>query len=214
MALTIYSVQLPTEVEAGSKFTLSDMTDQNPGDSGYIDPVRRFPHGKRGWQLVFGNRITVNDVAAVEQMFDVLGQSGGFLFWPPSPRHRLATDQVLPKIGATNSYQLRATSSLGGGVTEIYRSILYPRTDGVYAPVVKANGVTKTLTTDYTIESGGVVLFVASQGAAVITSTFYYYTPCIFVSDSLETELSRDATQILEKVSSINIEEVFVVGAV
>lgn len=63
--------------------------------------------------------------------------------------------------------------------TQWYRPTTQARraADPGVAPTVKVDGVTATLTTDYTFEpAGGIVKFVASQGASVITMDYSYLT--------------------------------------
>lgn len=91
--------------------------------------------------------------------------------------------------GATAAFALARTR---GGFTEPVQSLNS-------APVIKVAGVTKTLTTDYTISALGVVTFVTPPAAsAALTWSGTYYWRCRFLRD--ETEFD----QFLKDLWSLN----------
>lgn len=86
---------------------------------------------------------------------------------------------------ATTTFQLVRT--LGGTVEPVYA------VNG--APQIYINGVLKTVTTDYTINStGGVTFTSAPAAAAALTWTGSYYWRCRFVKD--ESEFNKFMAQL------------------
>jgi uncharacterized protein (TIGR02217 family) len=64
--------------------------------------------------------------------------------------------------------------------------------------VVKVDGVTKTLTTDYTVNSTGLITFVsAPANDAVITVDGEFYVPVAFEGDVFEAIVPYLSTDIL-----------------
>lgn len=93
--------------------------------------------------------------------------------------------------GANKVFQLVRT--FGGFVEPVYTVNS--------APLIYLNGVLKTLTTDYTISSTGVVTFVAAPGAGVsVTWTGTYYRRVNFVQSSLEFSKFMSNLHELKKV--------------
>lgn len=85
--------------------------------------------------------------------------------------------------GAQTAFQLTRTRGAGGF------SFVEPVQNVNAITNVKKNGVTLTLTTDYTVGSTGIVTFVsAPAGGAALTWTGTYYFRCRFVRDEMESE--------------------------
>jgi len=82
--------------------------------------------------------------------------------------------------GATTAFQLiRAYGAGGFTYTEPVQNLNS-------APAIYVNGVLKTLTTDYTVSSSGLVTFtVAPAAAAALTWTGTFYYRCRFLDDQL-----------------------------
>ena len=81
----------------------------------------------------------------------------------------------------------------GNGTTVLFQLVrtyggfIEPIQNTNSAPIIKVNGVTKTLTTDYTIDQYGQVTFVtAPAAAATITWTGTYYYRVRFKTDMLQ----------------------------
>lgn len=83
--------------------------------------------------------------------------------------------------GSTTQFQLVRTYGANGN------TFAEPMTAINGAPVIKVDGVTKTVTTDYTISATGLVTFTsAPASSAAITADFSYYFRCHFTTDELE----------------------------
>lgn len=93
------------------------------------------------------------------------------------------TDQAIA-VGddATTEFQLLRT--YGGFVEPVYAPKLASP-----APTIKLDGVTKTITTHYTLDADGVLKFVAPPGAGVlVTWSGQYYFRVRFAQDEAELE--------------------------
>lgn len=132
------------------------------------------------WKLDFNvlrSTLTLPELNSLQGFFNKMsGRVDTFLFTDPED-NAVVDMQFGTGDGANKIFPL--TRALGG-YTEPVQSL-----NG--AIVVKVNGVTKTLTTDYTINSLGVVSFVvAPANTAVITWTGSFYYRCRFLKDQLD----------------------------
>lgn len=109
------------------------------------------------------------------------GSFDSFLF--TDPEDNAVTDQ---NIGTGNGVltQFQATRTLGYGAGMTFTEPVHNINT---LTNVKVNGVIKTLTTDYTVSSTGLITFVnpVTSGQAVTWSGTYYYR-CRFLQDSAE----------------------------
>lgn len=117
------------------------------------------------------------ELQTLEGFFN-LRQGSHDTFLYNDPDDRSVTDQ---SFGTGNGTQtVFALARTRGGFTEPVQSLNS-------APVIKVAGVTKTLTTDYTISALGVVTFVAAPAAAAaLTWSGTYYWRCKFLQDMAE----------------------------
>jgi uncharacterized protein (TIGR02217 family) len=145
----------------------------------------------RKWSMSFSalrqNKIqvgqTYNDFARLEGFFLQLGGAfDSFLFQAPED-FQLTDEDIGTGNGIALTYQI--TRNLGGYKESIYEIATSP------VPVVKVNGVTKTVVTDYTINSStGVITFVvAPPNTQHVTVTLQYYFRCRFTNDNIDLDL-------------------------
>lgn len=116
------------------------------------------------------------------------GDFDSFLYLDPDDSVALL-QQFGTGDGATKDFQL--TRSLGN-FTEACANI------GV-GPTIYVNGVAKVITTDYTINSAGLVSFVAAPaGAAVITWSGLYYYRCRFNTENTPVAFNQFMSKLWE----------------
>jgi uncharacterized protein (TIGR02217 family) len=86
--------------------------------------------------------------------------------------------------GTTTAFQLVRDFGAGGFTG---RENVYDVNNSPTPPVIKVNGITKTVTTDYTIGATGIVTFTAAPaGAAALTWDGFYYWRVRFDQDSAD----------------------------
>jgi uncharacterized protein (TIGR02217 family) len=116
--------------------------------------------------------------------FDRRGDFKAFLFkdWAD---YQLTAEQIAIGDGSTVAFQ--ATKTYSAGSNPYVRIIRYIKSGTL---VVKVNGVTKTLTVDYTVNSTGLITFVsAPANASLITIDGEFYVPVRFEGDAFSTIL-------------------------
>jgi uncharacterized protein (TIGR02217 family) len=122
-----------------------------------------------------------------------------------------ATDEVFGAgDGSTTQFQLKKTYDPSKILLGVTGSLLYVRdiTLVVGAPVIKVNGVTKTVVTDYNISSSGIVTFTSAptgSPAPVLTWTGEFDVPVRFDIDQLPVIMTMAD---LASIRSISIKEV------
>lgn len=121
------------------------------------------------------------------------GQFDSFLYSNPADK-TVTAQQFGIGTGAQTAYQL--TRSYGGYVEPVQNL------NG--AASIYIGGVLKTLTTDYTISTTGMVTFVtAPAAAAVITWTGSFYYRCRFLSDTMDLNQFMNNRYSLNKLEFI-----------
>jgi uncharacterized protein (TIGR02217 family) len=207
-----YLSAFSSPVFQGAVLSLENSAARQEGDDGSVACVERWARRRRRWQLTYGT----DSAELVETLFEVCGNSIGFLWVPPRTRDYTATVQTLGTgNGSQAQFQLVKKVSTRDLANAIVRStqwnILYPlnnaslpvRPSGA-AVAVFLNG---TPTAAFTIGALGVVTMTSPPGAGVIvTATFQYATPVQFLSETLETTLVMSDR---EEVRSVAIGEVF-----
>ena len=116
--------------------------------------------------------------------YDRRGDFKAFLFKDWSD-YQLTNEQIAVGDGATLTAQITKTYTAGNNP---YVRVIRHIKSGTL--VVKIDGVTKTLTTDYTVNSTGLITFVsAPSNGALITVTADFYVPVRFEGDAFATVL-------------------------
>ena len=116
------------------------------------------------------------------------GSFDSFLFTDPSD-YTVTAEALGTGNGSNKIFQL----------VRNYGGFVEPVNTVNSAPLIYVNGVLKTLTTDYTISSTGLVTFVAAPANALaVTWTGTYYYRCRFLSDSISP------TQFMQKLYSLS----------
>lgn len=158
--------------------------------SGYELPTSDFAYPRYTYELVYEvlregviQNHTYAEQSTLEGFFNqVFGSGVKFMFNDPNDNTAAAT-QFGVGDGATFVFQLQRIR--GGGAMPV--RVL----NG--APSIFVNGVLKTVTTDYTVSSLGVVTFVVTPASgASLTWSGGYYWPARFNDDTLDfTELLK-----------------------
>ena len=108
------------------------------------------------------------------------GQWDNFLYTAPHD-NAVTVEQFGVGNGSTSAFQL--TRAFGYGGLKFVEPVMNLNS----APLIYVNGVLKTVTTDYTINSTGVVTFVTPPaGALALTWTGSYYYRCRFMMDTAQ----------------------------
>lgn len=147
------------------------------------------------------NNVTPSDLRALTGLFNaVQGQYDTFLYTDPE-FHTVTDEPFGTGDGTTQDFQLIAKyqNTSGPGIAEIIQNL-----NG--SPTIKDNGVTKTLTTDYTIGPTGRVHFVTAPAlthALTWSGSFYYR--CRFDDDEMSftqfmAQLWKTGTVVLRTV--------------
>lgn len=122
---------------------------------------------------------TVDDFSRLFGFYmQMKGGWDNFLYEEPSDC-QLTDENIGTGNGSTTVFQV--TRTMGVFKESIYEINPSP------APIVKVNGVTKTVTTDYTINSStGVITFVvAPPNTQAVTVTLKYYFRCYFSDEDM-----------------------------
>ncbi|HZR02412.1 MAG TPA: DUF2460 domain-containing protein [Burkholderiales bacterium] len=143
---------------------------------------RRYPLYRFELQYEFlRNNVTPNDLKALWGLFNaVQGKYDTFLYTDPH-FNSVTNEPFGTGDGSTHDFQLVATyqNAGGPGISEIIQNL-----NG--SPVIKDNGVTKTLTTDYTLGPTGLVHFItAPTSGHALTWTGSFYYRCRFDDDEM-----------------------------
>lgn len=208
----VYLSAFSSPVFQGAVLSLENSASRQEGDDGMVACVERWARRRRRWQLTYGT----DSAELVETIFEVCGNSIGFLWVPPRTRDYTATTQVLGTgNGVQTQFQLVKKVSTRNLSSTIVRSvqwnILYPlnnasapvRPDGAVVAVF-LNG---TPTAAFTVGALGVITMTSPPGTGVaVSATFQYATPVQFLSETIETTLVFNDR---EEVRSTVIGEVF-----
>lgn len=106
-------------------------------------------------------------------------RNGGFdsFLWTDPDDNTVTAQALGTGDGSNKLFQLVRT--FGGYVEPVF--------DANSAPLIYVNGALKTLTTDYTISTAGLVSFVTAPASTLpVTWTGTYYRRMVFVQDSAE----------------------------
>jgi uncharacterized protein (TIGR02217 family) len=131
---------------------------------------------KLSYSVLRQNAATTELAQLVGFFNSVYGDFDSFLYTDPDD-YTVTAQALGSGDGSNKLFQLLRT--FGGFAEPVY--------DANSAPLIYVNGVLKTLTTDYTISSTGLVTFVAAPGAALpVTWTGTYYRRVFFSQSLLE----------------------------
>jgi len=172
------AVVLDMEVAPGSRFGAGGwMTDTAESRSGKEQRVKRRPTPRRRYELRYNAR-DKTEVQAVQAFIDDReGKFRGFLIrdWA---NYQLTDHLILTAAGGETTAQVK---QIWGTGNQLSRTIRYLQSGTL---VVKKNAATLTLTTDYTVNSAGLITFVSPLTAAdAITVTCNFYVPVRFDVD-------------------------------
>lgn len=207
MTFPIDPVYLNANVLAGAVRRLEDKASVVEGDNGILESNARWDHRRRSWVLSWA----LEDTDEVEHLFDVNGNSAGFLFVADEfgqDGDWKGEDQFIGEgDGSTTTFQLiftaatYTTDSPPSVVRESTRDINYPLADTVV--MYKDNTPTTAFSVNY---STGVVTFTSPPAnGVIITADYRYAWPVRFVSETFDSTVNVNAKEI----RSITIEEVF-----
>lgn len=204
MTFPIDAVYLDARVMRGSAFGLSDDAEVNESDSGVIEAHPRLPRPRRAWDCSWQRKESSN---AVEDMFDLRGNSRGFLLIPKRYRDYIATDQVLGTgDGSTTVFRLKHTVT--DGVLSRTRLILRPLSPytGYTGATVKLD--TTPLLTGFSVNysTARITFDVAPVLGVSVKSSFQFAWAARFKSDRIETVVNHENNQEMHRVA---VEEVF-----
>lgn len=134
---------------------------------------------------------TQPELEAISEYFHAAGGSGNtFDFLDLSEDRTCALDgspadddvTLGTAVAAQTDFQLIKTYSIGGRTQS--RKITRPIAASV---LVAVDGAPQTITTHYTIETGGIIRFVSGMsGGEVVTAGFRFYVPVAFASDDVD----------------------------
>ena len=143
------------------------------------------------WQFtlkyeVVRHKSTVEELGVLWEFFNSMqGQYINFLFLDPTDNY-VTAGQFGVGNGSATAFQLQR--AINSWYEPIYAA---------YLPAIYVNGALKTLGTDYTLGTNGIVNFVsAPANAAVLTWTGYFYYFCRFEQDDFRL------AQIVQKLWS------------
>ncbi|RWB66581.1 DUF2460 domain-containing protein [Mesorhizobium sp.] len=115
---------------------------------------------------------------------------------------QLVDEQIALGDGSTVAFQIVKTET--AGVNPYVRVIRHIKAGTM---VVKVDGVTKTLTTDYTVSSTGLITFTSAPALdAVITVTADFYVPVAFEGDVFEASVPYQSLDIMN-VDGLQVKE-------
>lgn len=209
MTFPIDPVYLNANVLAGAVRRLEDKASVTESDNGIPEAHSRWDHRRRSWVVSWA----LEDTDEVENLFDVNGNSAGFLFIADKfglDSDFIGEDQFIGVgDGSTTEFQLIFTATTYNTsnspptvVRESTRDINYPLVGTV---VMYKNDIsTVAFTVDYTT---GIVTFTSPPANGVaITADYEYAWPVRFVSETFDSTVSTNSKEI----RSITIEEVFI----
>lgn len=132
---------------------------------------------RRRYEFAFPNK----DIADIKTLLDFVDDRRGMLHpWllKDWANHRLTNEVILTAVGGETTAQIKQSA---GTNNPFSRSIKHLKSGTL---VVKRNGVTLTLTTDYSVSTTGLITFVSALSAAdVITVTCEFYVKVRFEAD-------------------------------
>ena len=210
MTFPIDHVYLNANVLAGAVRRLEDKAAITPeSDNGIIDAHPRWDHRRRSWVVSWA----LEDTDEVENLFDVNGNSAGFLFVADEfgqDSDWIGDDQFIGTgDGVTTQFQLTFTAatyntsnSPPSVARQSTRDINYPLIGTV---IIYKDGI---LTTAFTVNysTGVVTMNTPPSNGVIITADYQYAWPVRFVSETFDSTVNVNSKEI----RSITIEEVFI----
>lgn len=209
MTFPIDAVYLNADVLSGAVRRLEDKASIVESDNGIPEANPRWDHRRRSWVLSWA----LEDTDEVENLFDVNGNSAGFLFVADkfgSDSDWIGEDQEIGVgDGTTTNFQLtftaatyNTTNSPPTVIRESTRDVHYPISGSV---VIYLNGIS---TGAFTVNTSTGVVAMTSPPAngVVVTADYEYAWPVRFVSETFASTVNVNA----KEVRSITIEEVFI----
>lgn len=137
---------------------------------------------RRRYEVQYNNK-DIADINALQAFIDDRrGAANPFLLkdWT---NYQLTDHTILTATGGETTAQI---VQIWGSTNQFSRTIRYLKSGTL---VVKKNSVTLTLTTDYTVNSAGLITFVSSLSVSdVITVTCQFYVPVRFETDDFMIE--------------------------
>ncbi len=208
--MTIQSWRLPTGIERGSGFGPSYLTVIQEAIAGNEQRFALWTKCRGVGDLSYGllhSDDPTGDFRAILAIFRACsGKLLPFRFrdWGD---YTASSENFGTGDGATTAFQLTMTYDPSQILLNTPGSVLYVRdiTLPASGAVIKVAGVTKTLTTDYTISNGVVTFTSAPAAAAALTWTGTFDVPVRFDTDQLPVILNEGD---LASVRSIPIKEV------
>ncbi len=139
---------------------------------------------KLTYDFLTNNPPTASDLQTLQAFFlSRNGQAQPFFFYDPFD-NAVTSQTIGTGNGSTTALQL--CRSVNAGANNAFFENIYAV---LGTPVVKVNGVTKTLGTDYTIGAYGVITFTtAPASGAAITWSGQFLFLCRFAQDNLDAE--------------------------
>lgn len=183
MAITIHEVRLPTDVERGAEFAPMFNTSIVELDGGAEQANINWTYPRFSGDISYGIQSITLLNTAIAFFYARRGRAYGFRFkdWAD---FTITDGTIGTGDGATAAFQIVKVYS--DSVLPFSRKITRPITAGL---VVKVDGVTKTLTTHYTVSATtGIVTFTMGNIptlAQVITVTCEFDVPVRFDTDRI-----------------------------
>lgn len=169
---------LDREVAPGSRFGAGGwLTEVAESRAGTEQRTKRRPFPRRRYEVQY-NAKDKADVQAIQAFIDDReGRYKGFLIRDWS-NYQLTDHAILTATGGETTAQIK---QVWGSSNQLSRTIKYIDSSTL---VVKVNGSTQTLTTDYTVSSTGLITFTSGLSASdVVTVTVDFYVPVRFDVD-------------------------------
>lgn len=200
--MAIDEVRLPIDIERGARGGPAYKTSVVVMGSGREQRNKNWDQARNKWDIGFGIQ-DLDDLMEVVTFFRAReGMSRGFLFKDWSD-YRATQDLIGVGDGVAVEYQL--ARYYGSGVAVHLRTITRPITSTV---LVYVNGVLKTLTTDYTLSSSGLITFVvAPPNTHEVRATFEFDVPVRFDTDELAIDLETYDAGAIPSIPVIEVRE-------
>jgi uncharacterized protein (TIGR02217 family) len=169
-------------LDFGSVRTPRFNTSTQASISGYESRIARMAYPiytfKLKYEFLRSGAATLEMQTLAGFFLSMQGSFNSFLYTDPDD-YSVTNQSIGTGDGATTTFQLVRSYGAGGF------TLTEPVHNTNSTPVIKVDGVTKTVTTDYTISATGLVTFVtapASTKSITWSGTFYY--KCRFKDDS------------------------------
>lgn len=212
--MTISAYRLPPNIEAGASGGPEFTTIIQEAVSGKEQRIPQWSKSRARYDIAYGIRESddpVGDYKAVLALFYAhLGQVYPFRFKDWSD-YQADDDLFGLGDGSTTQFQIGKTYDPSLILLNVPGSITYFRPIYLLVgnPVIKVDGVTKTVTVDYTISNSGLVTFISAPAgpspAAELTWTGEFDIAVRFDTDYLAVTMEHHA---IMEIDSIPIREV------